>query len=579
MLSALPSDVIRDIARWLPQNELLSFAFTCKQVYGAVHDQIYQSVTIDSTRRVFNDEIPTKDPSGLVDITESVYEPVVIRSLFALKRFFKTLIAHPEDARHVHVLVARDEFPDIPEYELYQLLTHVFPLLSNLHILNWYSTNCPLHADLLALLPYPQYLHSLCGNFQNIGSGLPKNDFFTLRHVDFSNSGSVGSIQQIDPARFPNVESLTLSRTVSTNRLLFSSQLRECCESSVDSRTENMVSILGSGKSPKYISTLFTPSLQIPLSLRSLVLRDICLTMEDARILLHNIDFSRLEHLSLENCFEILFENETLRANQVQITRRSPPPLTFLDVLSDDFQNLSSLNIGLFNEMCYNSATFKAISGLRGLTKLSIHVKNFCRNGPVSLAPLIESFQSHKDTLQYLSICSDVVEQFASPFCPKKRNRYELDSIVGLTNLIHLKIVRIPVAYSQINELPQILSPLKNIEIIQLLITDFESVASSASCNGCPNSVTYALCNTNSLIAQEYFNCANSFTTIMEVEKNQHYHQFASNYRDIFQSLSYLRFDMNNQSMVFGCRNPRNIELKDQTYVEKFDSLVNQHLD
>lgn len=581
MIATLSPDIIRDIARWLPQNELLHFACTCKYIYNITHDQIYLSITIDYTKQVYVDD-------GLTELTWShnqktglAFEPVVIRTLFSLTRFLKTLMAHPEYARFINVLVARDQFPDIPVFELSKLLPHIFPNLVNLKVLDWYLITCPLQADLLNLLPFPQHLQSLCGNFHNIDK-ISKILFPSMRYIDFSNFGTCESLQNVDFAKFPIVKSLTLSRTASCSGVNFSSKLGECCRSVIEQKTENLSSFLRLAKSPMYILNFLGKLPQTPLRLRSLLLRDICVTTEDARILLANIDGAFLNHLSIENCFESLFsnifENDPLLLNQVHITRRTPPSFTFLDVLSSGLPSLQLLSIGLSNEMCFNCATFKFISKLNSLSKLSVHLKHFCTREPVNLAPLADSLQSHKDTLKYLNICSDVVAQIPTPLCPKKRNYYELNSIASLADLHQLRVLRLSVNYSQIKELPEVLSQMKNIQVVQLLVAELISTTPSFSCNGCVNSFNYAICNTSSLIAQDYFSCPSPFAMTMEEEKNQHYLEFATSFKENFPKLAYIRFDLKSLTLVYQC-SAGIIELKDQIYSDRFDNLVNMYLD
>ncbi|OBA19405.1 hypothetical protein METBIDRAFT_222998 [Metschnikowia bicuspidata var. bicuspidata NRRL YB-4993] len=578
---ALPLDVLRDIGRWLPQNELLHLAFTCKRVYKALHAEIYRAVVLDSSKRVFGDDWPAGRRVCSADEPDAVFEPVVIRSLFALTHFLKTLQAHPDYARLVSVLIARPQIPDMPELALHGLLQTVFPLLSSIRVLHWYLRSGPLQAQLLTLLPHPHHLQSLRGNFGRPTPAMFRSEYSTLRHVELSDFGPARSLQAIDFETLPRISSLTLSKTSSSNQLLFSSLLDACCQNALGPKAISMGPYINEGNTPTYVSALFSPPPTTPLLLRSLVLRGMCLKASDARLLLESIDCSSLRHLSLENCFETLFEDlpdNGPPANRIQIRRRRAPDVSFMDLLSEGLQKLQLLKISLSNEMCYNSATFRAISKMNGLSQLSVHLKTFCRNGPVDFTHLVDSLQSHKDTLRYLDICSNVVDEITAPPCPKNRNYYKLESILGLSHLRQLRFLRIPTTYSQIEKVPVVLSELENLKVVQLLVTDLERTAPNP-CNGCPNTTKSALCNFNSLIAQEFFTCANPFVNNLEHEQNMQHLQYATEYRNILSTLSYLRFDLKQVSQVFDCNSLNHIRLKGQMYVDNFDALIQLSID
>lgn len=119
---------------------------------------------------------------------------------------------------------------------------------------------------------------------------------------------------------------------------------------------------------------------------------------------------------------------------------------------------------------------------------------------------------------------------------------------------------------------------MKNIQVVQLLVAELISTTPSSSCNGCVNSFNYAICNTSSLIAQDYFSFPSPFAMTMEEEKNQHYLEFATSFKETFPKLAYIRFDLKPLTLVYQC-SPGIIELKDQIYSDRFDNLVNMYLD
>ncbi|KAM9896047.1 hypothetical protein OXX79_007704 [Metschnikowia pulcherrima] len=578
MDSTLPLDVLRDLGRWLPQNDLIHLAFTCRRLYRALHEHIYSAIVIDSSKRVFCLELAAECTTRYIQTSQSAFEPVVIRSLYALTRFLKTLIAHPQYAQYIRILVAQDRFPDVPALDLKNYLIQVFPHLDRLQVLNWYSPDCPLQAELLALLPRPERLESLCGNFQSLHTNFCAKNFFALRHVDISGFPSAEASAHIDFSKFHSLESLTLSRNVPRNRISFASKLDRCCRKSVETQVENLTAILSAPKAPLCMSQMISSQIQTPHRLRSLVLRDISVTPSDGRTLLENIDGTTLNHLSLENCVEQLFEPDFYHPNEVRIVRRNPPAVTFMDAFFAGITHLRSLDINLTNELCYNDATLRAISKLKGLLRLSVHLKHFCRRGAYDIKPLITALRTHRHTLKHLNICINVVERINASSCPKKVSYYELDSLHGLCVLTHLRILRLPVKYEQIEEIPLHLSQLKNIEILHLVVTDSNSLPLTASCNNCENPAMYALCKSNSLIATEYFDGTSSYANSLKEENANHFLEFAVLYKQFFPKLAYLRIDLNDQSFLFDCRSASFISFKDQVYLDHFDLLTSRHL-
>lgn len=563
MASVLPSDILRDVCHWLPQNDLLHFALTCKAAYDVALPEIYHSIVIDSSKRVYHETAAANRVASFVRTTDLVGEPVVIRSLYAFTRFLKVLAANPRYAAWLRVLVVQDKIPDIPHYELGQLLHRVLPLLSNLHVLNWYSQQLPLNTEHLALLPNPRNLVSLCGNFQFVGllKSIPLHLPY-LRHLDISNFALEKFLKAIDLDGYPTLETLTISRSASPNCLV---------HSSLEGVQSEGIENLPAGQHPAFILTLFAKPLNIPLHIHSLVLRDIIVSASDAQRLLQSIHAPTLTELSLDNCSEALF-TETPGFSRA-VNRRNPPASMFLDVITSQLTNLSLLSLNLSNELCFNTTTFNAISRLSNLSKLTVHIKVFQSNDPINLAPLVNALQSHAATLEYLSICCEVVEQTSAPICPRNGNRFELKSMLGLSNLYRLKVLRLPLTFAQLSYLPDTLSQLQSLKVMQLLVTDS---ATASACNNCNDTLIYALYNTNCLISQDYFNCPSSFTSTIEDIKNQQYADITKTYRDVFRDLAYLRFDLKNQSLLYDCENPEKIELKDSILIERFDSLVHQ---
>lgn len=570
MFCDLPDDVILHTCRWLPQGDLLNLALSSSHYYEVIHAKLYEIVVIDSSRRQFDDVFDEKSRLYWFSSHAFASEPTVIRSLYALKTFFRNLMKNPQYGRHVRQLVVHDEFPDIPELELASYLCLVLPSLVNLLVLNWYAVSQPLNAKLVKLLPHPENLVSLCGNFQFVASELPSDRFPCLGHLDLSNVSSHKALRNIDMDRFPNLHSLTLAKKPSNNMLQFTSRVSNCCQSALNTSVES----LPYGDPASYISCLFSTINPSRLQLSSLILKDISLSAKDGYLLLENIEVPHLQRLSLDNCGEALFESAY---NEIPVRRRTPPPELFLDVLAKHLSHLESLNLNLSNELCYNRSTFSAIKTVLPLKRLGVHIKVFKSDEAINLAPLVDSLQSHCDSLEYLNLCCDVVESSVS-ICPKKNNRYSLKSVIGLSNLRKLKVLKLPLSYSQIGEVANVLSPLTNLHLLQLGITDGPCKASKAACSTCNETLIYALYNTNCLISQDYFNCPSSFISNIEQNKTQEYVNFSKKFRSIFKLLQYMRFDLKNQSLLYDCQDASNIIAKDTSLVDSYDSLVHRHI-
>lgn len=570
MFSDLPDDVILLICQWLAQAELLSLAFTTSHYYEVIHAKLYESIVVNSSRRLFDGVFDEKSHHHWFSSHVFPGNPTVIRSLYALKTFFKTVMKNPHYGRYVRQFVVEDQFPDMPDLELATYLRLVFPTFVNLQVLNWYAVHQPLNASLVKLLPRPEYLQTLCGNFQFVALEFPSSAFPCLGQLDLSNVSSHKTLQNIDMNKFPNLHSLTVAKRASKNMLQFTSRVSNCCQSALDTSAES----LPYSEPASYMSCLFSTIDTRKLQLSSLSLKDISLSSKDAYTLLGAIEVPSLHNLSLDNCGETLFDSTY---SDIPIRRRTPPPELFLDVLSQHLVHLDSLNLNLSNELCYNRSTFKAISRVLPLKRLGIHIKVFKNDDAINLAPLVDSIQPHSDSLEYLNLCCDVVESSVS-VCPKKNNRYSLKSVIGLSNLRKLKVLKLPLSYSQISDVANVLSPLANLRLIQLGITDGGCTPSKAACDSCNETPIYGLYNNNCLISQDFFNCPTSFITNIEQNKTQDYSNFSKKFRYIFKLLQYMRFDLKNQSLLYDCQNVANIVAKDASLVDSFDSLVHRHI-
>lgn len=573
LLENLPSDVLGTLCSRLPQRDLLTVAAASSTLYALAHQHLYHTIVVDLARRVFDAAASTASHDAYVH-APLAGEPVVVRSLYALTRLLKNLVAHPGYARKVRLLVVAEEFPDMPALELRRYLRQIFPSLAALRVLNWYAATTPLPASLVCLLPNPHLLHSLGGNLLHsvTGDGLPGLDFAYLRHLDLSNVGAAQALLKLDLDAFPNVRSLTLAKRASSNRLPFSSRPESCCSGAPTTEAPPFADLFS------YIQSLFSNPLRSKLALSLLSIKDIAVSADDAELLLANIDVAALSHLSIDNCTEFLFADAAASTLAYNVTRRTPPSRLFLEVLATELTGLELLSINLSNELCFNTSTFNFISRLQGLEKLAVHIKLYHTNEPADLAPLVDALQPHAGTLSYLNLCCNVVEPLSVALCPMKKNQYSLESIQGLSKLTELRVLRLPIASTDLSEVPQLVSSLHNLRVIQLGITDLAAATSPGACNSCDNTLIYALYNTNCLISQDYFNCPSSFTSGIEENKNQHYLNVAGDFKALFPKLHYLRYDLKNQSLLYDCTRADSIVAKDSILIDRFDSLMAEHI-
>lgn len=576
MLLHLPTEILLHICQYLGQGDILNLTLVDHQLFEICNGKLYEVVVIDSLKRLL-EEFEGKTRHHWFVSRGFSKEPTVIRSLYALTRFFKNLSQKPRLAQTLKCLVVEDEFPDMPELELSRFLLVVFPNLSNLETLNWYAVNRPLDARFLNLLPRREFLLSLCGNFQLLGQEFPALQLACLRHLDLSNVSSHGALKGISMDTFTSLESLTLAKKPSRNMLPFSSRVSSCCKSALSNNVESLPYC----DPLSYISSLFSNHTKQTLQLTSLLLKDLTLTSSDAFTLLENIDFLCLTDFSLDNCSESLFGPETspgsiqIHSDLFLVRRRTPPSQLFMDILVPHLHNLKLLNINLSNELCHNRSTFAAISKLPPLKKLGVHIRVFKPEDSINLAPLVNSVQRHKHSLEYLNLCCDVVETSVS-ICPKKNNKYDFKSISGISNLRNLKVLKLPLSFSQVPQMTQLLSPLQNLQLLQLGITDLACSKSKAACGSCNDTLIYALYSTNCLISQDYFNCPSSFTSKIEQNKTQEYMLYTESFKERLGSLQYLRFDLKSQSLLYDCRTQ--ITAKDASLIESFDSLVSNYI-
>ncbi|PVH18546.1 uncharacterized protein CXQ87_001477 [Candidozyma duobushaemuli] len=562
----LPSDIVLQIATYLPQEDKLALAKTCRELYTTLHASIYEVVVFDSSKVHLN------GLQGFVNRHKWFHElkfscyPTVIRSLYALTRFLKNLSKNPQYCKNIKCLVAMEQVPDMPHLELSGYLAQIFPQLVNLTAFQWYSIHQPLDADLVSLLP--KNIKKVCGNLQFSSAFSTFNVPESVEFLDISNFGCEKNLYNL--SGFPeNLTSLTVSKSVSSNSRIFTSSLSSCCSAVLSNTQEPSYHL----DAPTYTSSLFnSSSLDSPIKLESLKLKDISLSVCDAHILKNYVDLASLKSFSLEECTEVLFDH-VLPQNYMTLSssayiRRNAPAELFLDLLVPELTALKSLHLSMTNEIYYNNCIIAFIASLSGLEHISIHLKYLYRpNEPVDLDALFEALESHSDTLKYLDVCFNTIENNVSPGQKKRQCSLSAKSFSRLQKLKKLEFLKIPVFRDQADLLRESLEPLENLKIVQV---GFADSAANASNHG--DTLIYALYNTNCLISQDYFSSPNSFTSVIQDEKVNEYLEMSKKFKTALPRLRYIRTDLKNQSLVYDCNGT--VAAAEDGAVENFDTLV-----
>lgn len=562
----LPLDVIRHLADWLPQHDLLHLAYTSKLFHSLLQPLLFHVIIVDSSRTPF-DDIFADSPHDWFVYHEYPCEPTVIRTLYSLTRFLKVLIEKPHYGKYVKRLVVEELFPDMPELVLNEYLLQVFPCLSDIQELVWSPTRSLIDAQLLSLIPNHHRLQSLKGNFKFTNFQFPSVSFANLRHISISNFGTDKVLNNIDTKNFPSIESLSISKGSATHKSLFTYHLKSCCRSALKSSADS----LKLSENPTFISSLFNSKSNSPLNLVSLKLKDISLTADDALRLKNHINLRSLKHLSLDNCMECIFETGFSQHTNT-IRRRSPPANLFLDILTSELAALKLFDLSLSNELCSNRSTFNALTCLRGIEKLSIHIKVFKTEDQVNLAPLVNSLQSHATTLKYLNLCYDIVEASPVSVCPRKTIRYPLKSVMGLAMLKNLRVLKLPIELSKIPDLLKTLYSLTELRVLQLGIVYLDCAPSKSACFDCSVS-GFVLGNANSLINKDYFACSTPLSSTIDFSKSQQYQEISQNFRHSFEQLKFVRFDLQNESLLYDVTDKEKIIARNSS-LHRFDMII-----
>lgn len=545
----LPEDLTRHIAGWLSQTSLLNLAHTSRAMYTAIVPELYRHVLIDSSKRVFDEE------------QDAIYggsgrQPVVIRSLFALTRFFKTLVLHPEFGRHLQRLHARTDFPDMPQCELSRFLEIIFPSLTNLLMLEWYAKECLLDAALLPLLPAFYRLQTLCGNLFISENFLKFPASSRLRELDVSNFTSHKMLAKIDLEQYPELRSLKIARAmfkVNQSAVVLAKHFN-----SLDNKAP-----------ASHLLPLFA-SVKHQIHLKSLTLSDIPLKLGDANILINSVNLCGLELFSLVNCLE-WFPTEISHPGTVTIRRRTLPSQTFFKILEPYFNNLKLLHYDVCNNVCEDASVFSSLARFTNLKELGVCMHSFRRNGAIDLTPYINKLQPLAAKLERLEISFLFSGSPYGPMCPATSQTAHLKSLVALSNFKALKVLGIPVIMKQLPDLAETWTD-SALEVLRLAVTD--QLERPSACNDCSLRPVYDVYNSACLVSQEFFTCPTSFSSIVVDSNEQRYWNHALQCREKLLRLQYVRFDFKLLSLLFSCRTPDHIELKDGSFLNHYETLM-----
>lgn len=553
----LPDEILRKVAHSLPQKSLLKLAYASKRMFAIIIPELYQHVLVDSSNRVFD----ASQGLGLVEEhSPTGRPPVVVRSLYALTRFFRNLMLYPIYGGYLQYFELR-RLPDIPQYELDYFLEGIFPSLSNLVLLKCYSEQAPLNLKHLLLLPNFERLSILCGNFMfedPDSATIPAAS--SLRHLDISNFGSYKVLRNIDTKDFSRLETLKLARLLSRSKpsltILTSTDMFR------DSRYYCPADYLLS----------FFNSILNPLTLRALTLSDLTLSLLDVKILSNSVNLASLVLLSLVNCLE-LFESDQSYSGDIQIVQRTLIADSFFRLLSQNLKSLQLLHYDLRNNFCEDFTVFSSICQIQSLKQLTVCLYLRRRRDPVDLSLFVNYLQPRATALERLDLACKVIEPNGPIFLGQRQVVY-IKSLRALASFYNLRILSIPVTKDQLHEVGDVLP--EKVKVLRLGVTD-QLRLSTSSCHGCNNEIAYNVYNSTCLISHEYFSCPISFSAEVKDTYDRRYLRISDRYRKQKKNLEFVRFDFKILSMLFDCRRLR-IELKDPLFLHQFDALVDRSL-
>ncbi|KAK6461492.1 hypothetical protein DFJ63DRAFT_314128 [Scheffersomyces coipomensis] len=517
-LEDLPHEIIFHISNHLNQNELLNLLCTSSNLYNLLHPRLYSAINIDSSKKIFTDfkvddlkysVIPNYYDDGFIKV-----KPVTVSSLYSLNLLFKNLISHPRYCSYVRVLIFNKKIPDIPDLELYKILTILSGNLKHLKVFHWMNDQYNLSNKFISDLT----LIELKGNLTvDKGTSL---SFPYLKSLELSNY----NLQPVNFTNLPNLKELTISKLPNSN----------------DRR--NLNSNHWENKDLKSnVSAIFNPENQLStkLNLTKLTLKDLVISGDDVQALHKHIDLSKLTSLSMINCFESIYDQDEM----YEVRRRRIKTKFFLNELSLKVnKQLEHLDIYMINELNYNNKLIKFLGDFKHLKslKLSININEFENLN----SNLISIFKSISNEIERFEFNYNLI---GNENHIKTMNHLNCDSkmLLILNKFPKLKYLNIPFHYDGSESIYDRLTT--NLQIISLRIhQDSITKKLSPKCNCLINSGYFA--NT-SLIADQFQpddECIVKYkATVNKLRKN-------------VKSLKWIQLEFNDDSIIFQCLNDNN---------------------
>lgn len=178
-LTDIPVEIVQEIARYLPQGDVIKLSFLAKYLHACLSPLLYRNIVADYQYSLLDEEFNQNNKT-------------FIKTKYNLKRFFQRILENrflAEEVRELHCI----RLPlEMVEYELMtDHVSKVFPSLVNLRCLDWFSSN---ELDLKALgdLPNLELLQQL---YLNVSKHKNQSE---MVDADFSSLGSLAITPFID---------------------------------------------------------------------------------------------------------------------------------------------------------------------------------------------------------------------------------------------------------------------------------------------------------------------------------------------------------------------------------------------
>lgn len=395
-LNKFPLEILLIVASSLSQFEILTLMTVNRNFYHIFKPFLYRSIVIDQNFSEFNfKEI-------------SIIGHTFIKTSYSLKMFLRTLISDPDKCHLIQQFTCSKLPNDTIQFQLYNLLTTLFPLLSNLSELNWYNSNDidfklldKLSAPLLKLHMNMKMSHNMIlpPSHKTISS------IKSFAFAPFQNSSNLSRVKTM--FELSNLDELKLSRLFNKESLLIPpSNTLVTTEDILDIDT-NSIALFFPHSGPKY-------------HLSKLSIDGILVQPSDFLILQEYVDLSSLRHLELSNISEIVkvtphnmsilndLRSEELTEDLRSTMRSLVEPNMMTHLSHFKFHHLTILKIDIRQGLV--DSTPLLLTRLKNLKKLDItsrwnNTKFFQYDSyKILISSLVDSILLHSETLETLSL-------------------------------------------------------------------------------------------------------------------------------------------------------------------------------